>query len=172
MDATNKDKARRAGIRVGYTDEQILDALREADAVGVSAGTIYGNRAAQENWPSIRCVILRFGSWNDARMLAGLPVNREAHASGKRWAIAPSDCLAALIECAEALGHVPVYSEYVEWQESHPERNVQTGAVVTGKVPSGPTVRAKLLTWNRAKFLAAFVLGWEVPRVAGKWTVD
>lgn len=139
------------------SDEAILDALREADAAGYHGGVQYGNMAAVMGWPTIRTVVVRFGSWVEARQAAGLPLNERVGTRGMRWHVSPEYCLEAVVECAVDLDHLPSYNDYVAWRRGQPEsrRSTKSGSgelmEAEGRLPCGATVRQYLGGWVEVK---------------------
>lgn len=154
-----------------WTNEEILEALRLADEAngGPIGGTDYGMRYRKFDFdaPSGRTVWMRFGSWNEAREAAGLPINTERPGTaGKRWRVPEQQVIDAVTECALDLGHLPSYSEYMEWRDAEPEnRKGRKGGSPPGTLPCGSSARQLVGSWLEVKRRVLFELrtkwGWD-----------
>lgn len=142
-----------------YTDEDLCDALRTAEANGISGGTEYNLAQRQMGLPTLRTIVLRFTTWNAARRAAGLPVVEDSPTAGMTWRVDPLECIYAVARCAIDLGHVPVIREYDGWRADHPLRNRRMGVVESGALPSSASIRGRVPGgWNQTKKLAAAAL--------------
>lgn len=125
-------------------DEELLGDLREAAAAlgEMFSEAEYSDWAKENGRRGAQTHPKRFGSWNEARRLAGLPTRR----SGKRHRIdrvSEEACWAALRRVAAELGHPPTVEEYEE-------------AAHRAGLPSVATVRTRLgQRWVALKWRAA-----------------
>jgi hypothetical protein len=90
-------------------DEQMLNALRAAAAeLGAEFGhEEYKSVSATRGWPSANAIAARFGSWNQAREMAGLPVVRPIQRGWTR-----DELIRALRAAARRLGRTPMAREW------------------------------------------------------------
>lgn len=134
---------RRKGESHSYERSQIIEALREAAKVCGEPLTIpaYRSEASKRGWPADLTVIRAFdvngdsGTWEKACEAAGVKANPSE--GPRKGSITAQECIGALRESREALGHVPSYEQYVKWAREN-------------KKPSGPTVRVKVGPWRKA----------------------
>lgn len=130
--------SRSNGRRLGFTDEEILDALRAADAVNVNPTLRiddYRAYARRHGTASGATIVFRFGRWANACAAADVP----HETNGRHYTnyIGEETCWDAVRRCdAElALGHVPTYQQYEDWRAENP------GA------PCGAIIRRRLGGW-------------------------
>lgn len=123
-----------------YSDEVMLDALRQAAAIvgqPMSTGA-YESVQKDRGLPMWLTIVNRFGGWNAACKAAGLKVNSQHKGKAATWD--PGSCATAV---ARFLADPEVASEsfaaYVAWAKKR------------DGVPSGPTVKNVFGTWNEAK---------------------
>lgn len=133
-------KTRRPGGQRRWSDADILERMRAADAAGAST------RSAYEEWravtagdaPSWALITMRFGSWSNARRVAGLQV-RESVAGAKRR-FDEKEVLTSIgrfLVASEQMGVYPSSSAYEKW------------ASMSSDLPSLSTVRMRTnMTWN------------------------
>lgn len=87
--------------------------------------------------PTLRTYFLRFGSWNEAKALAGLPLAEKNN--GRVYShFSEETCALAVRRCMDATGR-QAYAAYEAWARTDP------GA------PCAATVRARCGSWERAK---------------------
>lgn len=131
---------RKPDRRVQYTDEQIVQALREAACV---QGDPLSNVAYQEyveafGGPSKVLVAKRFGTWKKACLAAGLRVSALPGNCHRRWGQGQLiDILIDYFSSGQARG---TFDDYARWASEAPERR-----------PSAPTVRNRFGSWTAAK---------------------
>jgi tetratricopeptide (TPR) repeat protein len=125
-----------------YSLDDLIDALREtAGAVpGILTASGYDAFAAAHPmlpdgrpWPGKQAVMLRFGSWRDALLRAGLPANPHG---GPKKEFNEADAIAAVVECWRQTGIPPTADGYDRWQRGREGR------------PSMATVRKLAGSWN------------------------
>jgi len=95
--------------RVISSDEQMLEALRTAaDELGAEfAHEEYKAISTARGWPSANAITARFGSWNRAREMAGLPVVRPLQRGWTR-----EQLIRALRAAARRLGGTPMARDW------------------------------------------------------------
>jgi hypothetical protein len=104
-----------AGIRKRYSDEDILEQLREsAERLGRSP-TMREFEDDSETTVHPQTVIQHFGSWNEAKRKAGLVPRRFAE---------PADLIRQLRELGEELGRPPTARDLDEHRESMPSKSL------------------------------------------------
>jgi hypothetical protein len=129
-----------------YSDEELIGFLREASAVlgttvrGVAYDELARTRRTPDGrqWPTRQTSALRFGSWRDALLAAGL----DAHVSsgvGLRGRFNTEQCLEAVRAVYERLGKTPTRDEYD-----------QCARESAGELPSLSTVHARCGGWKNA----------------------
>lgn len=119
-----------------WSDEDLLQAVRDADAVGINTIAEYQVWCTKNQRPTFRTLVMRFGGWTEAREKAGLPV-RPGHG---RWRTSNAQHLDAVVRAARQLGHLPTESEYDEVRKS-----------VNGRAPEWPCtalIRGTLGSWS------------------------
>ena len=122
--------------RVIATDEQMISALQ---AAGRELGADFTHEeykaiSAARGWPSANAITTRFGSWNEPRQLAGLPVSRRLE---RGWA--PEQLARALRAAARRIGRTPFARE---WDDLAPEYGWPSSATVVRRLGSGSWVAA------------------------------
>lgn len=122
-----------------YSEEQLLAALRHAEQLGLRTATKYSGLAGLHRLPSLATLIHRFGSWNEARRLAGLPTRRSPRPGYQRTGI--EQCVQAVVAGWERLGEPPTVQRY------ECARRVQD--------PCAATVRARCGSWATALQMAS-----------------
>jgi hypothetical protein len=136
---------KKTGTR-NYTDTELIECLRTAarELGGVLAAYTYTDFARGRSfedgrpWPTHQTMALRFGTWRDAVVAAGLPANERSPIYG-RHVFTDEHCIDAILEVERALGKVPTNLEYEAYAR---EQN--------GAIPSGATVRHRLGGWSGA----------------------
>jgi hypothetical protein len=108
-------EAFRAGLRRRYSDEQILDALRDAAARLGRAPTMREFSGDPESSIHPQTVVEHFGSWNAATRKAGLVP--------RRFATKP-ELLRLLRELGEELGRVPTARDLDERRGRMPSKSL------------------------------------------------
>lgn len=130
-----------------YSDEELVICLRFAarDIGGVlssEAFTDYGRRRTMPDgrpWPTHQTLQLRWGSWHDALVAAGLPANPRSSIAGNRL-FTEEACLDAVRGLMVQLGHAPSVGEYDRYaRASH------------GGLPSASTIRKQVGKWSDVK---------------------
>ena len=133
-----------------YADEDLIQALRRADALGLQTAPSYAKRVGDHQLPSMATVIHRFGSWNNARARAGLstrPSNRRAYDR-----IEAQRCLEAVAAVWSAHGEPPTFHGYDE-------------ARAAGD-PCAATIRTRCGSWTRALAMASSLVTRSEPPLA------
>jgi hypothetical protein len=108
-------EAFRAGLRRRYSDEQILDALRDAAARLGRTPTMREFSADAETSVHPQTVVEHFGSWNAATRKAGLVPRRFA---------TKAELLRLLLELGEELGRVPTARDLDEHRARMPSKSL------------------------------------------------
>src|SRR5438093_3501072 len=104
-----------AGIRKRYSNEQILEQLREsAERLGRSP-TMREFEEDEETTVHPQTIIQHFGRWNDAKRQAGLVPRRFAR---------PDELVRLLRELGERLGRVPTAADLDEHRASMPSKSL------------------------------------------------
>ena len=104
-----------AGIRKRYSNEQILEQLREsAERLGRSP-TMHEFEEDPETTVHPQTVIQHFGTWNDAKRQAGLVPRRFAR---------PDELVRLLRELGERLGRPPTAKDLDEHRDSMPSKSL------------------------------------------------
>lgn len=129
-----------------FSDEAMKDALHAA-ANGsnkpLSREAYQTYYETHRDRPHPYTIIRRFDRWSTALQKAGLPHQKRAAYQSR---ISKDDCVKALLDAREILGHLPSVGEYEElWHQSFKE---------AGK-PSGSTIRLKFDKWRDACTAAA-----------------
>jgi Homing endonuclease associated repeat len=122
--------------RVIATDEQMISALQTA---GRELGAEFTHEdykqvSGARGWPSANAITARFGSWNEPRQLAGLPVSRRLE---RGWA--PEQLARALRAAARRIGRTPLARE---WDDLASEYGWPSSATVMRRLGSGSWVAA------------------------------
>jgi len=86
------------------------------------------------SWPSANAITARFGSWNEPRQLAGLPVSRRLERGWGR-----EQLVRALRAAARRIGRTPFARE---WDDLAPEYGWPSSATVTRRLGSGSWLAA------------------------------
>jgi len=144
-------RATRARYLPKYTDAEVLDCLREANKLvgGILSGHDYDtvadgrNLADGREWPGRQTAILRFGSWRDALLAAGLPHNTSSGVRGRRL-FEREHCIDAILEVTRAVGRLPSPTQYDAYAQK-----------MSGVLPSVSTIRHRLGGWTEALRAAA-----------------
>lgn len=129
-----------------YSNEELIACLFAArDAIGgVLTAAAYTKYARSQQfddgrpWPTHQTFALRWGSWRNALVSAGLPQNPSSPIAGQRL-FGPGHCIDALHHAARTLGKAPTAAEYDCLAK-------QSG----GALPSQATVRTRLGGWTAA----------------------
>jgi hypothetical protein len=108
-------EAFRAGLRRRYSDERILDALRNAAARLGRTPTMREFSADAETSVHPQTVVEHFGSWNAATRKAGLVPRRFA---------TKAELLRLLLELGEELGRVPTARDLDEHRARMPSKSL------------------------------------------------
>ena len=122
--------------RVIATDEQMISALKDA---GRELGAEFTHQdykqiSGARGWPSANAITARFGSWNEPRQLAGLPVSRRLE---RGWR--PEQLARALRAAARRIGRTPLARD---WDDIAPEYGWPSSATVTRRLGSGSWLAA------------------------------
>ena len=122
--------------RMIASDEQMLNALRAAAA---ELGAGFGHEefkaiSAARGWPSANAITARFGSWNQAREMAGLPVVRPLERGWTR-----AQLIRALRAAARRLGRTPMARD---WNGMAAQLGWPHSATVIRRVGGGSWERA------------------------------
>lgn len=122
------------------SDEELLDGLRRAAAdLGERfIATEFAAWAKKHGAVGPQTIYKRFGSWNEARRRAGLPVMSRHPREPRSDMVSERDCLAPVVALAVELGRTPSAQEY--------ERS--------GRRPTISTIRTRFGSWGRARRLA------------------
>lgn len=133
-------RAKKAGNkRVLWTKEDILDAIREADAAGIKTSPEYQTWASQaKDRPSFRTITSRYGSWMKVRQEAGFAPTR----GGWTRKTTNQQHLDAVVRCARELGKLPSLVEYRSY------RITKNGSAPD--LPSDALIRTALGGWGKA----------------------
>lgn len=136
--------------RPRYSDEEIIECLRTANVElgGILTTADYTDYARTRKlpdgrpWPLSQTPGLRFGSWREALLKAGLEANPPSAVAGQRL-FTREHCVDAILEVERELGHPPTAAEY------------ERAAVASrGFLPSLATVRNRCGGWQTALALA------------------
>ena len=127
-----------------YSNEDLLSCLREtSEAIGGVLGVAdYNNYAKGRTfrdgrpWPTNQTFQLRYGSWRDALLAAGLAANPSTPIAGQRI-FSEAHCIDALRHARRELGKVPTSHAY--------DRLARESQ---GALPSLATVRNRLGGWS------------------------
>ncbi len=147
------DRAKRLGHGAGarrYSDEELLDALRRADELGLRTAPRYATLAGDHALPSMATLIHRFGSWNAARDRAGLKVRSAQGRSYDR--IAAERCLEAIAGIWRERGEPPTFHGY---DEARGPRD-----------PCAATIRTRCGSWTQALAMASALVAEDAPALA------
>ncbi len=132
----------RGGAPQRYSDRELLEELRRADTLALRTATAYSTHAGAHGLPSLATLIHRFGTWNEARRRAGLPVRSSPRKSYGRTAA--EECARAIAAVWSALGQPPTVQRY--------ERGRSDAD------PCAATVRMRCGSWADALALASELL--------------
>lgn len=129
-----------AASKPRVSEEEMLASLRRAAKDMGEAFTTdeFAAWAKKHGVIGPQTVHKRFGSWNEARRRAGLPVMSRHPREPRSDMISERDCLAAVLGLAAELGRTPSAQEY--------ERS--------GRRPTVSTIRTRFGSWGRARRLA------------------
>lgn len=149
--ARTRKVVRRKTSTVKYTDDDVLDCLREANRVlgGILTTAAYDDYARGRTlpdgrlWPTHQTAFLRFGSWRSALERAGLPANASSPIAGRRL-FTEGHCIDAILEVERLVGHLPTVAKYERY-----------AAEMAGVLPSSATIRNRFGSWMRALKAAA-----------------
>lgn len=122
-----------------YSERQLLDALMRADRLGLGTATLYDRWAAANQLPSLKTLVDRFGSWNQARKAAGVPTRRSSRAVHHR--ATAERCVRAIAAAWLEFGEPPTVRRYD-----------------LARRPSDPcaaTVRARCGSWTQTLAVAS-----------------
>jgi hypothetical protein len=113
------------------TDGEMIGALR---AAGRELGADFTHEdykavSGARGWPSANAITARFGSWNEPRRLAGLPVSRRLE---RGWE--PEQLARALRAAARRIGRTPLARD---WDELAREQAWPSSATVARRLGSG-----------------------------------
>ena len=133
-----------------YSDEELIGFLVEAN--GALGGTLTnaaynafarGRRMTDGRpWPTHQAPLLRFGSWRNALIAAGLHANPSSPITGKTR-FDTDVCVEAIRTVNRELGEIPTARAYEQYVQSRGET-----------LPSASTVRHRCGTWNEALRMA------------------
>jgi hypothetical protein len=138
---------RRYTVARNYTDADLISCLQTAARELGGVLTAYGytefsrGRTFDDDgrpWPTHQTMALRFGTWRDAVVAAGLPANERSPIYGKHI-FTEEHCIDAILEVERALGKVPTNYEYDLYARQQ-----------NGAIPSLATVRHRLGGWLAA----------------------
>jgi hypothetical protein len=147
------ERAQRLGRGSGsrrYSDRELLDAVRRADAYGLRTAPGYARHAGEHQLPSMATLIHRFGSWNRARTEAGLPTRPSNRREYER--IEVGRCLEAVAAVWSERREPPTFHGYDEAR--------QPGA------PCAATVRTRCGSWTAALQLASGLVATSTSELA------
>lgn len=128
-----------------FTDEDLLDAVREAESVGVS--TVAGYRiwrtrqinTTSTTTPSLALIVQRFGSWSAARSLIGAGVARPRVSHGELKTFNDDhvrETFKLFVKVSRDAGQKPTPNAYEEWSRAIPS------------TPLLSTVRVRISAWR------------------------
>ena len=122
--------------RVIATDAEMITALQ---AAGGELGADFTHEdykaiSGARGWPSANAITARFGSWNEARRRAGLPVSRRLE---RGWE--PEQLARAVRAAARRIGRTPLASD---WDKLAREYGWPSSATVIRRLGSGSWVAA------------------------------
>lgn len=144
MEISHADKrhlarAKRAGNRtIRWTDEEILDAIRRADADGASTSPGYQTWASRgDDRPSFRTITTRYKTWKNARSQAGFTTDPGEWT----WRTTDKQHIDAVVQCARELGKLPSLIEYRNYR--------QAKGGTAPEMPSDALIRTALHGWGR-----------------------
>ena len=122
--------------RVLATDQEMIGALQAAGReLGVGfTHEDYKAVSGARGWPSANAITARFGSWNEPRQRAGLPVTRRLQ---RGWQ--PEQMQRALRACARRIGRTPLARD---WDELAREQGWPSSATLTRRLGYGSWVAA------------------------------
>lgn len=122
-----------------FSDEEILSLLNERAG---SDGRLPRNAYAQtreHGEPTAHCIELRFGTWNQAIVTAGLiPTLRPVRREDRGPDFSDAQILDALRACQAATGNSSLRC-YEDWRKT-----------ARGTIPSAGTIRARFGSWSAA----------------------
>ena len=132
--------------RKKYSDEELVRFLQSASAAlgGVLSAQGFTEYARTRKtsdgrpWPTHQTHALRFGSWREAVIAAGLAANPSSPISGQTI-FEDGHCIDALRAAARAVDRAPTADDYEEFARAS-----------NGALPSQATVRHRLGTWYEA----------------------
>ena len=137
-------------IEKKYSDEELLEILREANTElgGILTTSAYDELAKRHHfldgrpWPTHQTHFLRFGSWREALLTAGLAANPSSPIAGQRL-FDQSHCIDAIRHVHRELGSVPTLSDYEGVAKAS-----------NGALPSTATIRHRCGSWTDALRMA------------------
>lgn len=114
-----------------YPEDELLERLRAAarDRGEPPSAGWWAQRGLR---PTTRVFSQRFGSWNHALELAGLPTREPKQ--DYSWAPSDGELLEGVRLVAAALGHRPTGGDYGAYVRSHPELGLRGLGTVTGRL--------------------------------------
>lgn len=158
LEAEGKEKRKRRRpvaewVEKKYSDAELLQGLREAsEAVGGVLTTTRYNEFAKgrsfpdgRRWPTHQTYFLRFGSWREALLTAGLAANPSSAIAGQRI-FDVGHCVDAIRHVHREIGAAPTISEYESIARAS-----------NGALPSTATVRHRCGSWSEALRMAELV---------------
>ncbi len=134
-----------------YSDEEYLECLRLAarELSSPMGHAKYGEWVADRNlpdgrrWPGPQGMMIRFGSWRETLLKAGLPANPSA--GGQSW-YDVDDFRNGVASAWQDLGKPPTVSEYDTWAAGHHQ------------FPSSATIRKQIDGWDQVMVDAWYVV--------------
>jgi hypothetical protein len=127
-----------AGPDRRLSDAHVMTAIRRADTLGITTAAAYAAWRLGDDTntaPSLALIQHRYGGWNKARQLAGLPVRPHHGAASTRWTDADiKEFVARFVTACTATGTAPTERAYTTW------------AAGTPGAPSFSTVRSRTRT--------------------------
>lgn len=133
-----------------YSDEDLLEAMRRGDALGLRTAPSYAKRAGEHHLPSMATLIHRFGSWNHARRQAGLSTRQSNRRAYDR--IEAGRCLEAIAAVWSARGEPPTFHGY--------DKARRPGD------PCAATIRTRCGSWTRALEMASALVAGPADELA------
>lgn len=148
-----------SGSENQYTDEALLEALRQAASTieGALSGRAYDDYRAISGGPSRQTIIHRFLTWSAACQAAEVVANPpRAHA--KKWT--KQELIEWVARYLAKPNSKGTYNEYLEWAKE------------TNGAPSGPTLRQTYPSWAPLKEMALSLSALPLPSSGNDQPVD